>query len=97
MKSKINVFFLGLTAVIFSGQVMQAQKNSRGIGQVERLNPSFTFSPAQRDSVAITGLTVALLKPTFMDGDMNKAGSPWSDFSKSMANDIEELLANDIE
>lgn len=57
-----------------------------------RINPNFSYSPKTRDSVASTGLTVALLNPIFISRDINNAGSPWSEFAKAMANDVEELL-----
>ena len=71
-----------------------SQKKSKGIGVIERFNPKFSYSPPQRDSVASTGLTIALLTPIFINDEINKSGSPWSDFAKAMANDVEELLTS---
>ena len=71
---------------------LQAQKKNKGISDVGRYNPRFSYSPAQRDSIANTGITIALLKPVFIDNDINQAGTPWDEFSKAMATDVEELL-----
>ena len=91
MKRNINLFLI-VFILFFTGQETQAQKRGRGVGVAERVNPNFSYSPPQRDSVASTGLTIAILNPIFLDEDINKAGSPWSDFAKTMANDVEELL-----
>lgn len=92
MRPKLKPSILMLTLTLFLFQTSQAQKRNRGVGETERYNPKFSYSPPQRDSVASTGLTIALLQPVFLDAEINKAGSPWSDFSKAMANDVEELL-----
>src|SRR6266487_3183264 len=92
MKPKLCFIFILMLLLLIIGQKSQAQKRNKGIGAVERYNPNFSYSPSQRDSVAATGLTIALLKPIFIDDDINKAGTPWDEFSKAMANDVEELL-----
>lgn len=92
MNQKIK---LSLTCILFltvTSFSLQAQKKSKGVGEVERYNPNFSYSPDQRENVANTGLTIALLKPVFIDEEINKAGTPWDEFSKAMANDVEELL-----
>lgn len=92
MQSKLSYSFTLLLTTLFLFQTTQAQKRNRGVGETERYNPKFSYSPPERDSVASTGLTIALLTPLFIDQEINKSGSPWSDFAKSMANDVEELL-----
>ena len=77
------------------GQASFAQKNkNKNAVEAERINPKFSYSPLTRDSVASTGLTIALLNPLFIDKDIRGAGSPWSDFVKAMGSDIEELLTS---
>jgi hypothetical protein len=92
MRPKLSFRTALLVCTLFIFQSTLAQKRNRGVGETERYNPKFSYSPPERDSVASTGLTIALLTPIFIDQEINKSGSPWTDFSKSMANDVEELL-----
>jgi hypothetical protein len=70
------------------------QKKGKGVSEVSKVNPKFSYSPEQREQVASSGLTIALLTPSFSVKEMNEAGIPWSDFLNSMINDIEELLTS---
>lgn len=92
--SKFIYFFVFVTTIFFHVYPVQAQKRNKGVANVERYNPKFSYIPQKRDSVASTGLTIALLTPTFIDPEINKAGSPWKDFANSMVNDLEELLTS---
>ena len=82
VKLKTGIFFM----FMFISISTFSQKKNKGIGVIERFNPKFSYSPPQRDSVAITGLTIALLTPIFINDEINRAGSPWTDFAKAMAN-----------
>ena len=95
MKSKL-IFTLGaLFLFLIYGQESFAQKKGKKKGEEEeRISPKFSYSPETRESVASTGITIALLNPVFINKDINRAGSPWSDFAKAMASDIEELLTS---
>ncbi len=57
-----------------------------------RYNPQFKFEPQKRESVASANVTIALLKPIFIDKEISRAGTPWDDFSIKMQTDIEEML-----
>lgn len=57
-----------------------------------RYNPQFKFDPPKRESVASADVTIALLKPVFIDKEIAKAGSPWDDFSTKMQTHVEEML-----
>lgn len=92
MEPKLKKLTLTLLSILILTITSQAQKRNKGTGEIEKYNPKFSYSPPQRDSVASTGLTIALLTPIFIDQDINKAGAPWNDFAKAMANDVEELL-----
>lgn len=94
MKSKL-IFTLGaLFLFLICGQESFAQpkgKKKKGVEE-EKISPKFSYSPETRESVASTGITIALLNPVFTNRDLRGAGSPWSDFAKAMSSDIEELL-----
>lgn len=93
MKSKL-IFALGaLFLFLIYGQESFAQRKKKGVEE-ERINPSFSYSPLTRDSVGSTGLTIALLNPIFINKDIQRFGSPFSDFAKAMASDVEELLSS---
>ena len=89
-KKSICIITSLLLVLILINKDAQAQKIKNG--EKGKINPTFSYSPPQRDSVASSGLTIAILKPIFMDEKMNKFGSPWTDFSKKMAEDVEALL-----
>lgn len=89
---KKNLLFL---AILFLALSTNAQKRkNKDATTEERINPTFSYSPPTRESVASTGITIALLNPIFINRDINAAGSPWSDFAKAMANDVEDLLTS---
>lgn len=80
------LFFIMLSINCF------AQRGKNATAVVSRYNPRFSYEPENRENVASAGITVALLKPVFIDRDISSAGTPWNDFSTSMQNDIEGLL-----
>lgn len=82
-----------IVAVALSVNAQPKRKN-KDAGDAERINPTFSYSPPTRESVASTGITIALLNPVFINRDIQAAGSPWSDFAKAMANDVEDLLTS---
>ncbi len=85
--------FISLMLITFLiSSTLFAQSNKSGKSENSRYNPRFSFEPPTRDSVAISNITVALLKPVFIDKDIASAGAPWNNFSSSMQNDIEGLL-----
>jgi hypothetical protein len=68
------------------------QKNKNASATVSRYNPRFSYEPENRAQVASSGISIALLKPVFIDKDIANAGAPWQDFSSAMQSDIEGLL-----
>ena len=79
MKSKL-IFTLGaLFLFLIYGQESFAQpkgKKKKG-EEEEKYNPKFSYSPETRDSVASSGITIALLNPIFINkdiGDIKKGG-----------------------
>jgi len=84
MKRKITQIFIGVTVLLsvgcFSKKVM-----------VERYAPIYQHTPTERAEVNSTGLTIALISPQYGDKKMNKT-APYSNFSKNMGDDFEELL-----
>lgn len=84
MKRKITQTCIGLTILLcigcFSKKVM-----------VERYSASYDYTPTERVAANSTGLTIALISPKYGDKKMNKT-APYSNFSKNMNDDFEEML-----
>jgi hypothetical protein len=59
-KPGLYVFCILLASSILSANPSVAQKKNKGVGEIERQNPKFAYSPDRRDSVTSTGL-IALL------------------------------------
>jgi hypothetical protein len=95
MKPKLKFIFVSLLSFLTIAQDLSSQpkkERKKNAGAEERYNPNFSYSPATRDSVASTGITIALLTPIFIDKDIDAFGNPFSDFSKALTSDVEELL-----
>jgi hypothetical protein len=96
MKSKLilalaTLFFLLLNSHESFAQPKNKKKKAE---EEERFNPKFSYSPPTSDTVGSAGVTIALLNPIFLNKDIQNLGSPFRDFAKAMADDIDELLTS---
>ena len=85
----LSVCFLFL---IYGQESPAQKKQNKNSVEVEKIYPKFSYSPLARENVGSTGLTIALLNPVFLDKDIKRLGSPFSDFAKAMASDLDEVL-----
>lgn len=83
---------IGLTSVLLLASILMYGQKRKKNEIVPRYTPKFDYSPSTREQVAKNHIVILLMRPVFIDRDINVAGSPWSDFSTSMGNDLEELL-----
>lgn len=58
----------------------------------QRIPASFDFSPPSRAQVASTGITIAIVKPTYVGKNPEYFVPPFNEMASSMGNDFEELL-----
>lgn len=58
----------------------------------QRIPAKFDFSPPSRSNVAATGITIAIVKPTYVGKNAEYYVPPFNEMATSMGNDFEELL-----
>ena len=58
----------------------------------ERIPAKFDFSPPSRAQTGQTGITIAMVKPTYVGKNPEYFVPPFNEMASSMANDFEELL-----
>ena len=90
---KKNFYFKNLILVVFLFVVFQndltAQKKSSNSDS--RYSPSFSYPPPTRTQTASSGITVALIKPTFANKQDNLV-APLQVFTSAMQSEVEVLL-----
>jgi hypothetical protein len=59
---------------------------------VQRVPANFDYSPPSRSQVASTGITIAIVKPTYVGKNAEYFVPPFNEMASSMGNDFEELL-----
>ena len=58
----------------------------------QRIPAKFDFSPPSRSNVGATGITIAIVKPTYVGKNAEYYVPPFNEMATSMGNDFEELL-----
>lgn len=82
-----------LTVSVFIGCTPAKQSASTG---VQRMPAKFDYSPTARMQPGSAGLTIAMIKPRFVDKNgipPQYLTPPFNDMATSMGNDFEELLS----
>ena len=59
---------------------------------VQRVPAKFDFTPPSRSQMASTDITIAIVKPTYIDKNAEYFVPPFDEMATSMGNDFEELL-----
>ncbi len=59
---------------------------------VQRVPAKFDFSPPSRAQAGATGITIAIVKPTYVGQNPEYLAPPFNEMASSMGNDFEELL-----
>lgn len=59
---------------------------------VQRIPAKFDFSPPSRSQVGSTGITIAIVRPTYVGKNPEYFVPPFNEMAESMGNDFEELL-----
>ena len=58
----------------------------------QRIPAKFDFSPLSRAQVGATGITIAMVKPTYVGKNPEYFVNPFNEMAERMANDFDELL-----
>lgn len=85
-----NVFFPLTLFVLLSG--CGTTKQSTKEPPVQRIPAKFDFSPPSRAQAASTGITIAIVKPTYVGQNPEYFVPPFNEMAVSMGNDFEEML-----
>src|SRR5678815_5739246 len=59
---------------------------------IQRIPAKFDYSPPSRAQVASTGITIAIVRPTYVGKNPEYYVPPFNEMATSMGNDFEELL-----
>lgn len=59
---------------------------------IQRTPAKFDFTPPSRSQMASTDITIAIVKPTYIDKNAEYFVPPFNEMATSMGNDFEELL-----
>lgn len=59
---------------------------------IQRIPAKFDFSPPSRSQAGTTGITIAIVKPTYVGQNPEYYVQPFNEMATSMGNDFEELL-----
>ena len=90
--TKRNVLLWATTTILLFACTPMKQSTST---VVQRMPAKFDYSPPSRQQVGSANLTIALVKPRFVDKNGTEPQyltPPFNDMASSMGNDFEELL-----
>lgn len=80
-----------LTALLFIG-CGPSKSVTTTSPPVQRIPAKYDFSPPSRSQVGSTGITIAIVKPTYVGKNPEYFVPPFNEMAVSMGNDFEELL-----
>jgi hypothetical protein len=85
---------LGLSFAAFLFIASASSKQSTGTVQslVEKVHAKFDFSPPSREKIGSAGITIAMVKPTYVHKNPEYLVPPFNDMASGMASDFDELL-----
>lgn len=86
--TKTNVLLCATITTILLSCAPTKQSSS----VIQRMPAKFDYSPPSRQQVGSASLTIALIKPKFINNEPQYLTPPFNDMAISMGNDFEELL-----
>src|SRR5580765_4546739 len=81
-----------LLSVALAGCSSPKQTTTAAQPPVQRIPAKFDYSPPSRAQAASTGITIAIVRPTYVGKNPVYYVSPFNEMATSMGNDFEELL-----
>lgn len=79
----VSIILLGCTA---------SKSTRANAPEIQRVPAKFDFVPPSRTSAGATGITIAIVKPTYVGKNPEYFVPPFNEMAESMGNDFEELL-----
>jgi len=89
---KTTVFLCASLMLLFSGCSFSKKSTTPTAPTVQRVPAKFDFSPPSRVQAGLTGLTIAIVQPTYVGKNPEYFVPPFNEMASSMGNDFEELL-----
>lgn len=86
---RLTVLFIA--AAMLSG-CGSSRNTTASAPPVQRVPARFDFSPPSRAQAGTTGITIAIVKPTYVGKNPEYFVPPFNEMASSMGNDFEELL-----
>lgn len=83
--------FLVSVLTVFSG-CFSSKNTQSSAPPVQRVPARFDFSPPSRSQTGTTGITIAIVRPTYVGKNPEYFVPPFNEMAASMGNDFEELL-----
>ena len=78
--------------ILFSGCFSTKSTTTLAPPLAQRVPAKFDFSPPSRAQVGATGITIAMVKPTYVGKNAEYFVNPFNEMAERMANDFDELL-----
>jgi hypothetical protein len=86
---KLNLF---LPLLIVLAACTSSKPTNTALPPVQRIPARFDYSPPSRSQVASTGITIAIVRPTYVGKNPEYYVAPFNEMAVSMGNDFEEML-----
>ena len=87
-----NTLLLSATLTLFLASCGSSRNTTTFEPPLQRIPAKFDFSPPARVAVGTTGITIAIVKPTYVGKNAEYYVPPFNEMAASMGNDFEELL-----
>jgi hypothetical protein len=90
--TKRNLLMITALTLLFIGCSSSKQTTTAPPPKVTRDQAKFDFSPPSRAKVSFAGITIALVKPTYVGKNPEYFVAPFNEMALRMGDDFEELL-----
>ena len=90
--TKIITFLCAALTLLFTGCFSTKNASTPTEPAERKVLAKFDFSPPSRAGVGSTGLTIAMVKPSYVDKNAEYLVSPFNEMAERMASDFDELL-----
>ena len=87
-----NTLLLSATLTLFLASCGSSRNTTTSEPPIQRTPAKFDFSPPVRVNAGATGITIAIVKPTYVGKNAEYYVPPFNEMASSMGNDFEELL-----
>ncbi len=90
--SVLSTFVVVITCLSLFSCSSQKNTSATVAPAVQRVPAKFDFTPPSRSKMASTDITIAIVKPMYVDKNAEYFVPPFNEMATSMGNDFEELL-----